>query len=140
VIAGSFGPFDPPVEGPSGPTGFSGDGGPAVKAEFSYLVGMAIDASGNIYLADNGNNRIRRISPNGVVQTVAGSGDAARFGGDDGPATKALLGGPDDVKVDGDGNLFIADSGNNRVRKVDAKGVITTFAGTGEAANSGDGG
>ena len=140
VIAGSSGPFDPPVDGPSGLSGFSGDGGPALRAQFSYPVGMDFDRAGNLYLADNGNNRIRRISPDGIVTTVAGSGDAAGFGGDGGPATKAILSGPEDVKVDGAGNLFIADPGNNRVRKVDSKGVITTFAGTGEAATKGDGG
>src|SRR2546423_7459534 len=67
VIAGSSGPFDPPLDGPSGPTGFSGDGGPATKAEFSYMVGLAVNSAGDIYLADNGNNRIRRISADGVV-------------------------------------------------------------------------
>jgi hypothetical protein len=139
VIAGSSGPFEAPVSGPSGPTGFAGDGGPATKAEFAYMVGVDVDAAGNVYVVDQGNNRIRRISPAGIIETIAGSGSTSGFAGDGGPATRAQLSEPEDVALDGAGNLYIADTGNNRLRKVDAKGIISTIAGTGLPASTGDG-
>jgi sugar lactone lactonase YvrE len=129
----------------TGPTGseagsFSGDGGPAVNANLRFPSSVAVDASGNLYIADGGNHRIRRVdSVTGIITTAAGSGSFG-FSGDGGPATDAQLA-PSDIAVDASGNLFIADANNNRIRRVDgATGVITTVAGTGTAGHSGDGG
>ena len=96
-----------------------------------------MDSAGNLYIADSGNNRIRKVS-NGVITTVAGNGTAG-FSGDNGPATSAQLNYPQGVAVDSAGNLYIADTGNNRIRKV-SNGVITTVAGNGTAGFSGDNG
>jgi uncharacterized protein (TIGR03437 family) len=104
-----------------------------------FPLGMAVDSLGNLYFADGDNNRIRRVSPGGVITTVAGDG-AGVYAGDQGPAASASLNIPHDVAIDGAGNLFIADSGNNRVRKVDTFGLISTVAGTGVDGFSGDGG
>jgi sugar lactone lactonase YvrE len=101
---------------------------------------VALDAAGNLYIADRDNNRVRRISAaTGIITTVAGTG-ALGYGGDGGPATSAILNRPIAVALDGAGNLYIADWFNNRVRKVDTTGVITTVAGTGTAGFAGDGG
>ncbi len=113
--------------------GFSGDGGPATKAELNDVFGgIALDADGNLFIADSGNQRVRRVDKaTGVITTVAGNGTRG-FSGDAGPATSAELNVPSAVSVDTSGNLFIADSGNRRVRRVDqATGVITTVAGGG---------
>jgi uncharacterized protein (TIGR03437 family) len=126
------------VAGTSRP-GFSGDGSPALNAQLSSPVGLAVDANGVLYIADAGNNRIRRMDANGIITTVAGSGMAG-FSGDDGPAVSAQLSAPAGVAVDTNGNLFIADTGNHRVRKVTPDGLITTVAGNGAAAFAGDGG
>jgi uncharacterized protein (TIGR03437 family) len=123
----------------NGVTGFSGDGGPATGASLAFPLGMAMDSGGNLYVADGNNNRVRRISPAGVITTVAGDG-VGHFAGDQGPASSASLDVPEDLAFDGAGNLFIADAGNNRVRKVDSSGLISTLAGTGENGFSGDGG
>lgn len=123
----------------NGVAGFGGDGGPAGSASLRFPIGLALDRSGNLYIADADNHRVRRVSPNGVINTVAGNG-AADFSGDGGPATFASLNLPEDVAVDGAGNLFIADAGNNRIRKVDASGMISTMAGNGDDGFSGDGG
>ena len=124
--------------------GFGGDGGPAVDARLSDPSDVAVDGAGNLYIADRFNNRIRKVDASGVISTVAGSGGfgfgSFGFGGDGGPATAARLNRPSGVAVDGAGNLFIADDDNNRIRKVDAAGIITTVAGTGESGFSGDGG
>ena len=122
-----------------GEVAFRGDGGPAVSAALGRPRGMAFDGKGNLFLADADNHRIRRVSPGGTVTTVAGTG-VAGFGGDGGPATAAQLNSPFAVAVDPSGNLLIADSNNNRVRRVDASGMIATVAGTGPAAFGGDGG
>ncbi|MGD0499686.1 MAG: NHL repeat-containing protein [Bryobacteraceae bacterium] len=119
----------------NGAAGFSGDGGPAAGAQLAYPQGVAVDAAGNLYIADSGNNRIRKVSST-VITTVAGNGTAG-FSGDSGPATSAELNAPMGVAVDAAGNLYIADSGNNRIRKV-SNGVIATVAGTGTAGYSGD--
>lgn len=120
-------------------SGFSGDGGRAVNAQLAQPAGVALDAAGNLYIADNGNGRIRKVDGSGVITTVAGNGET-NFAGDGGPAILALLDGPMGNAVDSQGNLFIADTGNNRVRKVDVGGTITTVAGTGQPGYSGDGG
>jgi sugar lactone lactonase YvrE len=108
----------------NGVAGFSGDGGPATSASLSGPAAVALDAAGNLYIADSSNNRIRRVSPSGTITTVAGSG----------------VSGPSGLAVDSGGNLYISDSNNNRIRKVSAAGVITTVAGKGAAGFSGDGG
>jgi uncharacterized protein (TIGR03437 family) len=114
-----------------------GDSGPATSAQLNEPLAVALDSAGNLYIADFGNNRIRRVS-NGVITTVAGNG-AGGYGGDGGLATAALLDQPEGVAVDAAGNLYIGDSGNSVVRKV-SNGVITTVAGTGTAGFSGDSG
>jgi hypothetical protein len=130
----------------NGTNSVSGDAGAATNAALSNPVGVAVDASGNLLIADNGNNRIlpqgssiRKVSTNGIITTVAGNGTNS-YSGDGGAATNAGLYNPTDVTLDSYGNLFIADQGNNRVRKVDTNGIITTVAGNGTTGYSGDGG
>ena len=124
-----------------GTPGFSGDGSQATLAALQYPLGIAIDRLGNLYIADSGNNCIRKVSPNGVITTIAGNGGAAGFAGDGGAASGSLMNLPSGVAVDGSGNLFISDSGNNRVRRIDASsGLITTIAGGFNNGFSGDGG
>ena len=124
----------------NGSAGFSGDGGAAVSAQFDQPWGIAVDANGNLYVADFGNNRIRKIDiATGTVTTIAGNGNSS-FSGDGGAATAATLNGPAGVAVDNAGNLYIADSENNAVRKVNGtSGLITTVAGNGTALFGGDG-
>jgi sugar lactone lactonase YvrE len=122
-----------------GSYGFSGDGGPATSAKLSFPNGIAVDKNGNLFIADSYNNRIRKITPSGIITTVAGNGIAG-FSGDGGPATSAKLWYPLGVAVDGSGNLFIADSHNNRIRMVTPAGIISTLAGKGTSGFSGDGG
>ncbi|HEX7181284.1 MAG TPA: RHS repeat-associated core domain-containing protein [Thermoanaerobaculia bacterium] len=110
--------------------GFSGDGGPAVEAMLSVPRGLAIDPEGNLFIADSNNHRIRKVSADGIITTVAG-GMGSGYRGDDGPANLAALREPEDVALDAEGNLYIADTGNNRVRKVSVDGVITLAAGNG---------
>jgi len=119
--------------------GFSGDGSNALNAQLWSPTGLAVDANGVLYIADSGNNRIRRVDANGIITTVAGSG-VAGFSGDGGPAVSAQLSAPAGVAVDANGNLYIADTGNHRIRKVTPAGIVTTFAGNGTAAAAGDGG
>ena len=123
----------------TGEYGFSGDGGPAVQAALSYPSGVAVDGAGNLYIADTGNYRIRKVDATGTITTIAGTGEYG-FSGDGGPAVQAALDYPSGVAVDGAGNLYIADTGNYRIRKVDATGTITTIAGTGQIDFTGDGG
>jgi uncharacterized protein (TIGR03437 family) len=115
----------------------NGDSGPASSGELSYPEGVAMDATGNLYIAEVGNNRIRKIS-NGVITTVAGNGTQG-FSGDNGPATSAQLANPVGVAVDSAGSVYIADRNNHRIRKVSG-GVITTVAGNGTQGFSGDSG
>lgn len=122
----------------SGILGFSGDGGPATSAELDWPEGVAVDSAGNIFIADTNNARIRKVTPAGVITTVAGNGTAGSSG-DGGPAGSAELFAPDGVTVDGAGNLFIADS-PSRVRKITPAGVISTVAGNGTPGFGGDGG
>ncbi len=122
----------------SGVSGFSGDGGSAVLASLNGPIGMAIDSMSNLIIADYNNHRIRKVDLNGVITTIAGNGMAG-FAGDSGPATLAELNGPCGLFLDSLGNIVFSDQNNNRVRKVDAGGVITTLAGNGAAGYSGDG-
>jgi len=123
-----------------GMKGYSGDGGPAALARLYYAEGVAIDAAGNLYIADTYNDRIRKVTPQGIISTVVGNGSQG-YSGDGGPATLAQLSYPKAVAFDAAGNLYIADFDNNRIRKVTAgTGVITTFAGKGTWGYSGDGG
>ena len=125
-----------------------GDNGPATKAAFAPYGGLAVDNAGNLFVGDSAYRRIRKISPDGIITTVAGSAglngaiNAPQFAGDGGPATAALLGYPGGVAVDGTGNLFIADAGNGRIRKVTSDGIINTVAGKddSQACFFGDGG
>lgn len=126
------------VAGTDNPT-YVGDGGPAIDAQLSTPEAVAVDASGNVYIADFGNSRVRKISPSGVITTVAGNGISG-FSGDGGPAIKAQLAGPVGLATDSAGNLFIAEYLNDRVRKVTPDGNITTVAGSDHCCDYGDGG
>jgi streptogramin lyase len=119
----------------NGTAGFSGDNGPADAAGLNAPSGVAVDARGQIYIADDQNNRVRVVS-NGTITTIAGSGTAG-YSGDGGPASAAQLFGPAGVAVAGNGDVYIADTLNDRIRKVSG-GTITTFAGTGTPGFSGD--
>jgi uncharacterized protein (TIGR03437 family) len=123
----------------SGTLGYSGDGGPATSAAMRDPLGMAVDSAGNVYIADMQNHRIRKVDTSGVITTVAGNGTFG-FSGDGGPATSAMIAMPHGVAVDAAGNLYISDTLNFRVRKVNAAGVISTIAGNGGVGNTGDGG
>ena len=123
----------------NGSAGYSGDGGVATNAGLYYPNCVAVDASGNLFIADIGSTRIRKVATNGIITTVAGNG-LWSFSGDGGAATNAALANPTGVAVDASGNLFIADQGNNRIRKVGIDGIITTVAGNDTNSFSGDGG
>lgn len=123
----------------NGISGFSGDNGKAKAAMVSFPTGITVDAAGNIYFSDDGNNRVRKIDTNGVITTIAGNGTFGFFG-DGGPATSAELAGPYGLAFDTAGNLYIADNQNERVRVINPSGVINTFAGNGTAGFGGDGG
>ncbi|MDE2965617.1 MAG: fibronectin type III domain-containing protein [Acidobacteriota bacterium] len=117
-----------------------GDGGPAVEASLKEPQGLAVDGEGNLYIADMGNHRIRWVDLSGIITTFAGNGEGGGRLGDGGPAVEASLIEPQGVAVDGEGNLYIADTGNDRIRRVDSSGTITTIAGTGARGYSGDNG
>lgn len=121
----------------TGFAGYSGDGGLASAAQFNGPSGLALDASGNLFVADTNNSAIRKIAPNGAISTVAGNGPAG-YNGDGIPAVAASLNVPQGVAVDPAGNLYIADTDNQRIRQVAPNGTISTFAGTGLATYSGD--
>ncbi len=115
----------------TGSAGFSGDGGAAVAAQLSRPYSVALDAAGDLYVADRSNSRVRKVTlSTGVISTVAGSGTVG-FSGDGGQATAANLNRPLFIAFDGSGNMFIVDNGNNRIRSVDGSGVINTEAGNG---------
>jgi uncharacterized protein (TIGR03437 family) len=123
----------------NGTAGYSGDGGPAAQAEINRVVGLAIDGAGNIYLADQNNNRVRKVDTAGVITTFAGTGTAG-YSGDGGPAAQAELNGPLGVCVAPSGAIYVTDEGNGRVRAISPSGTITTVAGNGTTVSSGDGG
>jgi sugar lactone lactonase YvrE len=125
----------------NGSPGFSGDGGPATAASLTGPYSVTLDPAGNLFIAEIGGHRVRKVDGGtGVITTVAGTGTSG-FSGDGGPATSATLNSPAGVTVDTVGNLYIADSDNQRIRKVDAStGIITTIAGNGVFAFGGDGG
>ncbi len=121
----------------SGVAGFGDGVGTATCAQLGRPQGVAVDGAGNLYIADTLNRRIRRATPTGTLTTIAGTGTGS-YGGDGGLATTAQLVGPQAVTIDDSGNLYIADTTNHRVRKVDAAGIISTVAGTGSAGYTGD--
>jgi hypothetical protein len=125
----------------TGQPGYSGDGGPATQAQLHSPYGIALDAANNLYIVDRLNSCIRMVEgTTGVIHTIAGTGQSG-FSGDGGPAPQAQLQEPNDIVLDGQGYAFIADVRDHRVRVIDlASGIITTFAGTGEAGSNGDGG
>lgn len=112
--------------------GFAGDGAQAKEAKIYSAVDIAFDGTGNLYISDTGNNRIRRVA-NGVITTIAGAGEAG-FGGDGGKAVNGQLNTPQKLVADKSGNIYFADMPNNRIRKIDAQGIITTIAGSGEVS------
>ncbi len=122
----------------TGGEGYSGDGKPATSATLYWPACVALDATGNLFIADWNNNRIRKVDTNGIISTVAGT-NTAGYSGDGGPATQARLWYPQGVAFDAQGNLYIADNNNDRVRRVDASGIITTVAGNGAEAAGGGG-
>ena len=122
----------------NGTQGYNGDGIAATTAELNTPFGVAADSSGNIYIADTDNERIRKVGTSGIITTFAGTGTGG-YNGDGIAATAAELGLPTGVAVDAAGDLYIADQSGQRVRKVDASGIITTLAGTGAASYNGDG-
>src|SRR5262249_16941935 len=121
----------------NGKRGFSGDGGLATAASLNQPLGIAVDTHGNLFIADTHNNRVRKVAPSGVITTVVGTGDDAPLG-DNGSASSASLSLPWGLAVDNRDNLFIADWGHNRIRKVDPAAIITTVAGSGIGGSSGD--
>ncbi|MEM7737304.1 MAG: NHL repeat-containing protein, partial [Deinococcota bacterium] len=132
------------VAGTGFKSAFSGDGGAATAAQLFHPCDVVLDSTGNLFIADQYNHRVRKIDTAGIITTVAGSSaigfSNGGFSGDGGVATAAHLNEPCGVAVDSVGNLFIADTGNNRIRKVDTTGMITTVAGNGRSSFSGDGG
>lgn len=121
-----------------GVSGYGGNGGPATAATLTAASGVAADASGNVYFADETNYCIRKVNASGIISTIAGNGSPG-YGGDGGPAASAKFGQLTDIALDGAGNLYICDGTNYRVRKINTSGVITTIAGNGSAGYSPDG-
>ncbi len=124
----------------TGSTGFSGDNGAASSAVLNLPGGVAVDTSGNVYIADTFNNRIRKVTVStGIITTIAGSSTSVSYSGDNGPATSATFNCPEMVKLDSADNIYIADCWNHRIRKVTVSTrIITTFAGNGISTYNGD--
>lgn len=123
----------------NGAYSFSGDGGPATSAAFNGIYALAIDANNNLYICDSNNHRVRKVTPDGIVQTIAGQYGKG-FSGDGGPATNALLNYPRHIALDSARNLYVNDYNNNRVRKIATDGTITTVAGSNICCSSPNGG
>jgi sugar lactone lactonase YvrE/PKD repeat protein len=123
----------------NGVSGFAGDGGQSTAATLNKPMATAFDASGNMYIADAYNNRVRKIDITGIITTIAGTGGSS-YGGDGGPAVSAQINNPNGIACDAAGNIYISDNGNARIRKINTSGIISTFCGTGVAAFGGDGG
>lgn len=123
----------------NGTYGFGGDGGPATAAKLSHMLGLAADGAGNVYICDADNNRVRKVNAAGIISTIAGNGTPAS-GGDGLQATAATINRPAGVFVSNTGEIYIAEYGGNRIRKINTAGVISTFAGTGTGGFSGDNG
>ena len=122
----------------TGKPGHGGDGGRAAEAPLDFPLGVAVDKAGNVYIAEHFSQRIRRVNATGTISTIAGGGEPG-YGGDGGPAVKARLSFPSGVAVDKAGNVYITDTGNNLVRRIDTTGTINTIAGTGEGGYDWDG-
>jgi sugar lactone lactonase YvrE len=123
----------------NGSWGFSGDGGPATSAQLATPSGVAVDSSGNLFISDSSNSRVRKVASTGIITTLAGNGTPG-YPGDGGPAINAQLGWPTGIAADNNGNVFIAEESTHRIRRVSPNGVIDTVAGTGIAGFGGDGG
>jgi RHS repeat-associated protein len=121
----------------NGESGFSGDEGPAIEASLSYPAAIAISSNGTLYIADKVNDRIRRVSVDGTISTYAGNGENG-YGGDDVDAVTTSLNRPSDLSIGPNDTLYIADTSNHRIRKIDGQGVISTVAGNGERGSNGD--
>ena len=120
--------------------GYIGDGGPATNAFLRNPQGVAISSTGECYISDTNNNRIRKVSTNGIITTIAGTDDLG-YNGDGGLATNALLYSPFGIAINSIGEVYFADANNNRIRKISSNGIITTIAGTGAYSGfGGDGG
>ncbi len=136
-----------PIVGPDGFRLYGGDGGPAIDAWVNLPTATAFDAAGRMYISDQENQRVRRVDTNGIITTVVGTG-VPGFSGDGGPATAAQIWAPvsqaaapsSRIAIDSQDNLYLADSNNNRIRKIDTNGIINTVAGNGVVGVSGDGG
>ncbi len=123
----------------TGEKGYSGDGGPGTEARLSWPTALALDAAGNLFFSEKVNGVVRRLSPNGVITTIAGTG-VLGFSGDGGPATEAMLNWPDGIAIAEDGTMYINDGANFRVRRISPNGTIDTIAGTGKKGTEGVGG
>jgi sugar lactone lactonase YvrE len=123
----------------TGDAGYTGDGKPAIEARLNLPTGVAIGFGDSVFIADTGNNVIRQLGVDGIIRTVAGTGEAG-YGGEGGPALSAALHAPAGLAFDDEGNLYIADTLNQRIRRVNVNGQIATVAGDGVAAYGGDGG
>jgi serine/threonine-protein kinase len=123
----------------TGQAGYTGDGGLAVNAEINEVEELAVAPDGTLYLADYKNNRIRKVTPNGIISTVAGTGSSGYTPGPV-PAVSAQLNGPDDLALADDGTLYFSNLGSSTIQKIDPTGTLTTVAGTGTGGNTGDNG
>ncbi len=121
----------------NGTRGYSGDGGPGVEAQLSGPTRVRLVSDGILLICDTNNNVIRRLDPNGTITTIAGTGESG-FTGDGGPAIQATFTRPHDVKIGPDGSIYVADTGNHAIRRIDQSGNITTVVGTGVVGYSGD--
>ncbi len=123
----------------TGSSGFSGDGAAATAARLKSPSGITLDAAGNIYFSDRGNDRIRKIAPDGIITTIAGKGGFNAFSGDGGQAIDAEFNDPNGLTIDNTGNLYVMDRDNHRIRKITTDGIVNTIVGTGDTGFSGGG-